>query len=140
MPTTPMSDSALYQTLEDVGIPGHLAPTYIPDGFTFVNVESEQSDIMSLLFAVYHNDSGCTLTLSFEKWENTANMPDMMYEKSPEVVEVYTSNHRSFYRFCNIDRWRGAWSDSMYMISINGVSSKEELMRIIDSIQEVDYD
>lgn len=128
----------LGQALLELGIPTELAPTWIPEGYVLTQVDAAVQDRMKAASVAYSNASDhYMLTIEIVQHFDNISQTAMVFQKNPGKPEVYTKNGKQFYLFQNYDRWSAVWCNSDYGIHILGADSKQTVIAIIDSIQEV---
>jgi len=134
LPSRPTQNelSDLQAALDEYGITEKLIPKYIPQGF----VQTE--------FYVDSSGGSNYLTSVFEKSEQTiiidvktnANIVHSYYEKDYSDPEIYEMNGVEHYIITNMGKFFAAWRTENYEVSILGPETKEELIKMIDSIYE----
>ncbi len=125
----------LRKSMEDYGLSADLLPTYLPEGYTLTELQTDpmwgyttfccllQKDQASLMF---------TYRLYDELYddENTSGS----YQKDAGAPEVYTHKGTDYYIMTNWGRYYAVWIDGAVEGSVSGLATREELIKIIDSI------
>lgn len=126
--------SPLQQKLADNGLPLELAPSYLPEGYAQESLEASMQCGLNLVSASFSNGTEKQIIIQIMEYSEGADPFSVQFQKNAGAVGTYTCNGRTFYLFQNHDIWSGAWSDSLYMIFITGLSDKQQLLQMIDSI------
>lgn len=120
----------LQEALEERGITASLLPTYFPEGYESLGLET------------YDIESGSTLTLAFQKNDEiisfgftwfTTDTVGGFYEKDVGNPVIYKVNDVSYYIITNIDEYLATWTYGKINCFISS-TSEEELYRMLDSI------
>ena len=120
--------------LRELGIPEDLSPVWLPDGYEFHDVvASDREDPFGIVAGVAEKAGSPSINIVIKR-SNQQEFISTELEKETTTPILYTTNSRTFYVFENTGTWTGIWSDSEYSISIYNVSTKEQLISIIDSI------
>ena len=56
------------------------------------------------------------------------------FEKDPGDPEIYRTNGTAYYIMTNVGLYRTVWASGNIECSISGVASRDEIIKIIDSI------
>ncbi len=127
------TQSEMQSMLTELGLPADLAPTQIPTGYTLLAVERIDTEVCNCMIAVYENGASF-LNIEISRYVNADALSSLAMQMDDVAPEEYMSNGKLFYLFTNTGNWRGAWSTDSYVISISGLSTKEQLIEVIDSI------
>jgi len=124
--------SSLAEAFEAYDIDEQLMPNYIPKGFEQVEliVRDERDEIN--FYAMYENEDNY-IALNFKKVYDT---PAMQHEKDEKTVEEHNIYGITHYLMNNYDREYAVWINGMFECSIRGDITRNELIRMIDSIYE----
>lgn len=122
--------------LKKNNIPTQLAPTRIPEGYTFVDVAKYSNETKNGVVAAFENSKQDVLTIEIDKYFDEASVGDQFVEKDVGNPEVYISNEKAFYLLSNTGNWGAIWSDGKYCLFLSGFPTKDELFVVIDSIKE----
>lgn len=124
--------SELQAVLDAHGITANLIPKYIPEGFKHTDI--------------YVDDVGIpnSFTSCLEKSEQTivvevitnANIVLSDYEKDEGDPEIYETNGVEHYIMTNMGKYLAVWRTENYEVSISGLETRDELIKMIDSIYE----
>lgn len=126
----PGQPNAQEGNLRDYSIPNLPVPNWIPDGYELIEVTISRMQNSLSYTEIYHNGSE-TLTVFIITDSPTQTS---RYEKDSTPVEVYKTHGITFYLMSNIDRKKAVWIQDGYECSISGVITREELIKMIDSI------
>ena len=122
----------LRQTLARNGVTDNVVPYYLPDGYTLLDSFEQTSYEGTVISAIYKCGSSEILLLFSVGTESTSSM----YPKDHEEPEIYERGNISHYLFANMGEWTAIWRRNNISCQISGVSSKDELLNILDSIYE----
>lgn len=107
-------------------------PTWVPEGYTLLDIAEERTDLSLGIYAVYKKGNSY-INIDVTKCDSALiHGTDIM--KDEGAPEEYTSNGRLFYLFTNTGKWAGAWSGDNYIIILGGFPSKSLLIKTIESI------
>ena len=121
--------------LNELDLPVSLAPVWLPDGYTVVEVEKATDSRRKTVGIVAEKD-GRMLQIVIGEYKDEQLIDSTVWEKDPGTPQIYTSNNRTFQLFQNNSKWAGVWADKPYMVSLFGFESLEELQKVIASIGE----
>ena len=134
--STPMEE-AVAEELSAMGIPTELFPAWIPEGYVFLRMEQSKLEAVKGLHVTYTKaNGGKALTITVEKYFDTAFAEGRNHEKNSGDPFIYVKSGRQFYIFENSGTWTATWCDMVYGITICGAESKETAIAMIDSIGE----
>ena len=121
--------------LNELDLPVSLAPVWLPDGCTVVEVEKATDSRRKIVGIVAEKD-GRIMQIVIGEYKDEQLIDSTVWEKDPGTPQIYTSNNRTFQLFQNNSKWAGVWADKPYMVSLFGFESLEELQKVIASIGE----
>ena len=121
--------------LDELDLPVSLAPVWLPDGCTVVEVEKATDSRRKIVGIVAEKD-GRIMQIVIGEYKDEQLIDSTVWEKDPGTPQIYTSNNRTFQLFQNNSKWAGVWADKPYMVSLFGFESLEELQKVIASIGE----
>lgn len=124
----------LYQEILMREINGEdLFPHYIPDGYETVTTATDDREDVTVFLCQLQRDSD-TIVIQYRVWKD--NDPSAETQKNLDNPETYTNaNGQLFYIVQNEDLFNAKWSKGAIECSIFNVSSREELIKTLDSIQ-----
>lgn len=123
------------KALEDNGLPGELAPKWYPEGFVTEGPVVEEGKRGIFVLLPFQNKAKKDFAVSISWSPDADRLGSKTYEKDDTLVEVYTSEKRSFYIFANFRNTTWAtWSDGDFVLNIRGSLSVDDIKEIIDSI------
>ena len=133
---TESAESIFGGALVEMGLPGNLAPTWIPGDYEFVRNERFESKDLQGIGTVF-SKPGCEehLVVAVQEHFDSSSITATRYEKSEGEPETYVKGTMRFYLFENAGTWVGVWSDGRFCIIIAGTDSKETTIAIINSIE-----
>ncbi len=121
--------------LNELDLPVSLAPVWLPDGCTVVEVEKATDSRRKTVGIVAEKD-GRMMQIVIGEYKDEQLIDSSVLEKDPGTPQIYTSNNRTFHLFQNNSKWAGVWADKPYVVSLFGFESLEELQKVIASIGE----
>ena len=117
--------------LEDYGAADRILPRYIPEGY--VASETLTYDLVDYQFVccyLVNGDDNITLQYNIYPTE----LSTITYETRAEDPEIYRKGGVEHYIVINDGKYTAAWRSGNTECCIIGVSSRKELIRMIDSI------
>jgi len=132
--TTRMIDPGSYRTIDeaigalDISI---LTPNWIPDGFSVSKVETSVTPLHKAITVLYQNDGK---VLMYNATVYSSNAASSVYEMDEGSGEVLVINDHEHYFMCNMGQVRVVWIKDECVYSINGNISKDEIVKMINSI------
>ena len=135
---TDHTENLLRNALADRDMPVDLAPSWIPQDYKLVEIDSFATKLHKGVRGTYlcpHGENN--LAIEICEYIDLAALNNNLYEKVAETPEVYLTSGNKFYLFENSGTWTATWSNRRYGITIAGAYSKETIISIINSIQEV---
>jgi len=121
---------SLQEALDDFGIQQHLAPTWLPEGYEFVEVEVFTTPIERSVYAIYAKDNN-SIQISVRQMFETE--PEQI-EKSEGFIEIYESNAVAYHLFKNNERVHAMWIIDKMECLIAGNMTVDEIKLMIDFI------
>ena len=120
----------LHSALDAYGVAGKILPTYLPEGYTQTDFEtSEDAPDGKMFVAMYENG---TNSLVYQYIASTSGGGE--YMKDEGDPEVYTAGSVEYYIFTNVGQYEAVWRNEGFECSISGFDSRDELIKVIDSI------
>lgn len=120
------------RALSEMRVPTNLIPTWIPDGYVFEDVTTDETPIQRNYVGIYSNGDK-HITVGVRSYEEED--PERI-EINENLVEIYNASGVEYYIFSNMDRFRAVWIRDSYECSISGEITIEEIKGMIDSIPE----
>ena len=115
------------------GITEQVAPTWIPDGFELDELKIEAATTSKLSFQAWYVNNEKLINVSVLVLYGE---PNTAYEKDDGAVTVYEKNNIDHYIMTNNSRYLGVWMNNSLECSIAGDITKDDLIRMLDSIYE----
>ncbi len=128
--TSILEFTSLQELLDNYKIDAALAPTWIPEDYTLVDIRIDESPIQDAFLAVY-SDGNLELKISIQTFISDA--PEQI-EKSDDFLETHISSGIEYHIFSNHEQTRIAWFTDSYECIISGKLSVETAKKIVDSI------
>ena len=129
---SPQESIELNELLAALGDVEELVPSYIPEGYVQSGVQVTELHGNTVISSVLTNGDAAILLQYIELKDE----PIGVYEKDDGAPETFTIGGVNHYITTNDGLYRAVWVNEGYECSISGVESREELVRIIDSIYE----
>lgn len=123
----------MQEALEERGITASLLPTYLPDGYVALDLESSDSENGHTLSLPLQKDGVDELLDLNYVWYETGDIVGA-FEKDDKKPVVYTVNGTSYYIMTNAGELVAAWTCGKISCSIFGAPNEEELYKMLDSI------
>ena len=123
--------SELYLSMKEYGFPDHLLPTYLPEGYEAGEVECETHSGYVGLYCLLEKDDDSIL---FDYTLHLADQPSVTTQKDDDGPDIREAGGVTYYIMTNEDTFYAVWTVDNVECGIYGVSSYEELTRMIDSI------
>ncbi len=130
-PDVPPQLEGMKEALLEAGLSSDYLPAYWPEGYEQTQLESSYDSGMSTICGAY-GEQGEWIILSYTVF-SSAELA-MQYNIDKDNPELYIHNGTSFYIMTNESTYLAAWSSETVECAISGVSSYEELIKILDSI------
>lgn len=133
--TEPVVDEELpYESLQDAlnryRIEQRLAPTWLPDGYEFAEVEVLNNPFERSFYAIYNKDE---IYIQISVRQLIGEVPEQI-EKNEDFIEVYEVGGVAYYLFQNTDYTQVVWTIGEFEGVIAGDLTIEEAKAMIDSI------
>ena len=129
---TLLSKEDLQELFELSTLPEHIVPTWLPPELVLTDKSSTENTSYGKIHLFYTNQTNTeylNLNILYLKKEVAS-----YYEKDNTPVEIYTKDNVDFYIMKNIDRIVVVWKVDNFECQLSGTISREEFMKIIDSI------
>lgn len=110
-----------------------ILPKYIPNGFEEVDTRYEER-ATSTVFMCMLNSGTDSIMLQYKLSEKSEALTE--YQKDNLAPELYTTNGLTHYIIKNINVYTASWSNGNMECSIQNVPSRDELIKMINSIYE----
>ena len=124
--------AGLQALLELHGVNVALVPTWIPDGYTEVDVSVEETPKQRRFTAIYQHGEN-TIRIRIADYLDSA--PSQI-EQSDSLLEIHTVGDTEYYIFNNFDQLKAVWISGTYECYIIGPLNVSEIKEIIDSIEK----
>ena len=120
------------EALKEGNAPAWLVPTYIPEGFSLLEVNIEQTPLKKMYRAQYtYGEKVLVIVVRDYLDKNPVYM-----EQSEDLVEEFEVSGISYYLFSNYDNVKAIWIVDSYECYISGNVTIEELKQMINSIKK----
>ena len=120
--------------MQNNGLHTSLIPKYIPENCKFLSVNNMNLDGISFIYCQLATENE-PITIQYAIYEN--NNYQVNYQKDEPAPEIYQINNIKFYIVTNFGIYSATWISDNAEGMIYGVSSKDELIKILNSINEV---
>ena len=122
---------SLQTALDENAIKEKLVPTWMPVGYTSIDLNVKSSPRVLNINAVYEKN-GSDLII---KIRQTIGVQAPQVEKNDDFIEAYVVDGVEYYIFSNTETLQAAWSIGEFECIIGGKITLEEMKRMIDSIK-----
>lgn len=112
-------------------VPEINAPTHIPEGYELAILDRSPALNGTYFFASYENADGNCIDILYIPYSGE---PGVEYEKTDDPVEIIEVEDITMYAFSNTLTEQIAWITPHYEASVAGNISREELIKIAQSI------
>ncbi|MBQ6273893.1 MAG: DUF4367 domain-containing protein [Oscillospiraceae bacterium] len=122
--------SQIREAISAEGIDYPVVPYYIPEGFAFQDMqtyETPQGEVFIVSFS--NKDQLIVFNYTLNPTELNSFFP-----KDETEVELYSTHGIDYYITTNEGLYRAVWGNNEVVCKMHGVETKEELLKIIDSI------
>ena len=128
--TEVIQNSAFDVVLADLCVGENIVPTWMPDGYQFVELETSHTENTSYATAVYaKKDSKLVLFIS----DSAGDLVEAT-EKDAAAVDIYARNSYTFYIMEDHTRTKIVWMIDNYECILIGKITRDEARELIDSI------
>ena len=122
--------TGLQAALAEYNIYIALAPTYFPEGYTEVDIKTQDTPKHRVFQAKYEcGDSSIRIKIA----GYLDSFPEQI-EQSDDLIEIYPHAGIDYYIFSNYDQLRAVWINENFECYISGPLTVSEIKLIIDSI------
>lgn len=128
--SNPVCFTSLQEALDVYNITQKLAPTWLPNGYLILQIETNITPKEIIFHAKYQNNDN-EIVISIRQL--LASFP-IEVEKNDGCMEIYEHNGVAYYLFSNFDRIRAVWVVDEFECFITGNITIDEMKAIIDSI------
>lgn len=122
---------SLQAALDDFGIVGEVAPTWVPERFTLQSATARVSSYKVFLEAKYIAPDNSFLLIRYQSFDSSEQLQT---EKDTENATMYESNKREHYVISDKSFQKAIWVSGQLECSIIGNITCPELKEMIDSI------
>lgn len=135
-PIMPSEDVAslsdLQSALDEHGITEKLVPAYIPEGYEQEEFYADTGNGCTVYVSVLANGENTVIVQICQYAADDGNRAN--YEKDEADPEIYVINNIPHYIMTNMGRYHAVWADGLYEVSISGLKTKDDLIKMIDSV------
>lgn len=124
--------ASLQEAIDDCEITAALVPTWIPDGYEEVDVQTEETPMQRRIVAKYQSGKN-KIRIRIVDYMSSA---PVQVEQSDSLIEVYPSNDIDYYIFSNYEELKAVWINGKYECYIIGPLTVSEIEKMIDSIEK----
>ena len=122
--------SLIREALISEGVERSVVPYYIPAGYSLRDFQAFDADQGKVFFASY----SCEEKVIFLHYTLNPNGLNEFYPKDENGVELYSTHGIDHYISSNEGLYRSVWANENVVCEVSGVDTKEELLKIIESI------
>lgn len=124
--------ASLRAAMDAYNITTALAPTWIPDGYEEVEVQTEETPKQRRIMGKYQSGENA---IYIRIVDYLSGAPAQV-EQSDSLIEVYPSNNIDYYIFRNYEQLKAVWINGKYECYIIGPLTVTEIEKMIDSIEK----
>lgn len=124
--------ASLQEALDKYNITVNVVPTWIPDGYVEVEVQTEDTPLQRRIFAKYESGENA---FRIRIVDYLSGAPAQI-EQSDPLLEVYSSNGIDYYIFRNYEQMKVVWINENFECYIIGSLTVSEINEMIDSIEK----
>ena len=124
--------ASLQEALDDYKIAANLVPSWIPDGYVEVEVQTEDTPLQRRIFAKYQSGDN-VFRIRIVDYLNGA---PSQAEQSDTTYEIYPSAGVNYFIICNEEQIQVIWIVDNYECCISGALTLSEIKTMIDSIEK----
>ena len=117
--------------MDEDGLPGSLLPEYLPENYEPVTTKVTKMSVFTSYFCHLQSDTG-SINVLYTVHPDGNFMTQ--FEKDPGDPEIYNTNGTTYYIMTNVGQYLAAWTSGNIECSISGVATRDEIIKIIDSI------
>lgn len=121
----------LQEALDQVGITEKLVPTWLPQGYSLVDIQSVERPTQRTFYAQYNNSEKSIIIQLRDYFDTNPTQA----EQSNNATEVFCFNEINYYLFDNNDQIQIAFIKGHFECSIYGNFSFDTAKKIIQSIE-----
>lgn len=123
----------LQTAMDEYGLTGSFLPAYLPEGYEVQEVTIDYLETFDIFHCLLSKNDRFII-MQYQVYR--ANQSPIEYQKDDVEPEVYETGGIEHYIVTNYDLYYAAWKVENIECSIYGLDSKEEIIKIIDSIYE----
>ncbi len=130
------TEAGNYQTIEEAAQALNitvLTPDWIPDRFKLTKVETLETPMYKGIITLYQNDGKVLIYNASAYFDKAPSSAYEMDEGSGEVLKINNIDH---YIMTNSGQISAVWIRDKYVYSMNGDVSREEIIKILNSMYE----
>lgn len=120
----------LRDLLEEHGVTEKIIPTYIPEDYVHLQFETGDMGGGNWYYTDTYERENSIKYLCI----SVITVFEGGYEKDPDAPEIYVVDGIEHYIMRNMDSYYTTWIDGQFRVSIFGLDSREELVKMIDSV------
>ncbi len=124
--------ASLQAAMDENNVTALLVPTWIPDGYKEIEVQTEDTPLQRRVVAKYQSGKS---DLYIRIVDYLSGTPGQV-EQSDSLIEVYPSNGIDYYIFSNYEELKAVWINGNYECHIIGPLTVAEMEKMIDSIEK----
>ena len=125
----------LYTALAEHGVTEDVLPTWLPEGYEQAAFYYDERYNGELVFDLILGKEGVDRSIDLYYIVRT-DSPFVQYQKNDGDPELYEIGGVSHYIMSNMEEYFATWTNGRVECSISGFTSREELIRMINSIYE----
>lgn len=131
----PVQLGELHAQLLDNAVIFSVLPSQIPDGYEAINTTTDTKPEYTDFYCILKNEQ-TNETLVFQYRLHKTDSDLLVYEKNEGALDIYSQDGIEYCLSKNMDKYRVVWSIDNLECSITGFQSREETIKVINSIGE----
>lgn len=124
--------ASLQAAMDAYKITAALVPTWLPEEYEEVDVQTEETPLQLRIFGKYQSGEN---EIRIRIVDYLSGAP-VQVERSDSLIKVYPSNNIDYYIFSNYDQLNVSWINGQYECHIIGPLTLTEIEKMIDSIEK----
>lgn len=121
----------MQDALKQYSIADDYLPRYWPEGYEQAKITYAEEPESSSIIGAY-GETGNQIVLSYISFQT--EIPAESYNIDDQAYELYEHNGIQFHIMTNTDKYLAVWTSGNIEGRISGLASREELLKILDSI------
>ena len=122
----------LQEAMKEYGFPDRLLPTYLPDGYKMARLKRDATSSYVHLLGLLKNDGNDPIILDY--YMHLDDQTAVEVQKDGDGPEDYKMGGVTHYIMTNYEMYYADWAVDNVVCTLSGFTSRDELIRVINSI------